>query len=183
MTYLLDANVFIQAKNLHYGLDFCPAFWQWLINSNADGHVFSIDKVKDEINAGSDELKDWVRDHGNNLFCKTDESTTRLSDVVTWVGKQQYEQEAIDTFYKGADCRLIAHALASGHIVVTHEKHADSFKRIKIPNVCIGLGLRWMTPYEMLREGKARFMLVERSSHNQHSALIKSCGNLGLVAQ
>lgn len=24
MTYLLDANVFIQAKNLHYGLDFCP---------------------------------------------------------------------------------------------------------------------------------------------------------------
>ena len=25
--YLLDANVFIQAKNLHYGFDFCPAFW------------------------------------------------------------------------------------------------------------------------------------------------------------
>ena len=27
MAYLLDANVFISAKNLHYGLDFCPAFW------------------------------------------------------------------------------------------------------------------------------------------------------------
>lgn len=26
--YLLDANVFIQAKNLHYGMDFCPAFWE-----------------------------------------------------------------------------------------------------------------------------------------------------------
>ena len=25
MAYLLDANVFIQAKNLHYGFDFCPA--------------------------------------------------------------------------------------------------------------------------------------------------------------
>jgi len=24
MAYLLDANVFIQAKNLHYGMDFCP---------------------------------------------------------------------------------------------------------------------------------------------------------------
>jgi len=24
MAYLLDANIFIQAKNLHYGLDFCP---------------------------------------------------------------------------------------------------------------------------------------------------------------
>jgi hypothetical protein len=31
MAYLLDANVFISAKNLHYGLNFCPAFWDWLI--------------------------------------------------------------------------------------------------------------------------------------------------------
>jgi hypothetical protein len=35
MAYLLDANVFMQAKNLHYGMDFCPAFWDWLIASNA----------------------------------------------------------------------------------------------------------------------------------------------------
>jgi len=25
MAYLLDANVFIEAKNRYYGLDFCPA--------------------------------------------------------------------------------------------------------------------------------------------------------------
>lgn len=25
MAYLLDSNVFIHAKNLHYGFDFCPA--------------------------------------------------------------------------------------------------------------------------------------------------------------
>ena len=31
MGYLLDANVFIAANNLHYGLDFCPAFWDWLV--------------------------------------------------------------------------------------------------------------------------------------------------------
>ncbi len=37
MAYLLDANVFIQAKNLHYGFDFCPAFWDWLVVSNAAG--------------------------------------------------------------------------------------------------------------------------------------------------
>jgi hypothetical protein len=27
MAYLLDSDVFIQAKNLHYGFDFCPGFW------------------------------------------------------------------------------------------------------------------------------------------------------------
>ena len=37
MAYLLDANVFISAKNLHYGLDFCPAFWDWIIATNASG--------------------------------------------------------------------------------------------------------------------------------------------------
>ena len=41
MAYLLDADVFIRAKNLHYGLDFCPAFWDWLIAGNAAGKVFS----------------------------------------------------------------------------------------------------------------------------------------------
>jgi len=52
VAYLLDANVFIQAKNLHYGLDFCPAFWDWLINRNESRVVFSIERVGDEIEAG-----------------------------------------------------------------------------------------------------------------------------------
>ena len=42
--YLLDANVFIQAKNLHYGFDFCPAFWDWLIQQNhnvADAELYT----------------------------------------------------------------------------------------------------------------------------------------------
>ena len=34
MAYLLDANVFISAKNLHYGFDFCPAFWDWLMGGS-----------------------------------------------------------------------------------------------------------------------------------------------------
>ena len=60
MSYLLDANVFMSAKNLHYGLDFCPAFWDWLVHKGNTGAVFSIDKVADEIEAGQDELSDWA---------------------------------------------------------------------------------------------------------------------------
>ena len=51
MTYLLDANVFIAAKNLHYGLDFCPAFWDWLVAGNESQRVFSVEKVGDELKA------------------------------------------------------------------------------------------------------------------------------------
>jgi hypothetical protein len=160
VTYLLDANVFIQAKNLHYGLDFCPAFWDWLIDNRAAGRVFSIDKVADEIAAGADELNDWMREHGNGLFVKTGTSVVaQFGTVSTWAMQQQYEPAAISTFLQVADFYLIAHALADGHVVVTHEVPANSVKRIKIPNVCIGLGVRFMTPYEMLRRERARFVL------------------------
>lgn len=37
---------FIQAKNLHYGLDFCPAFWDWLVASNEAELVFSIERAE-----------------------------------------------------------------------------------------------------------------------------------------
>lgn len=160
MIYLLDANVFIQAKNLHYGLDFCPAFWEWLIESNLAQKVFSIDKVADEIAAGADELADWMRENAGNMFLATDSrAVSHFGQVSVWTMGQNYEPAAINTFFQVADFYLIAHALAGGYVVVTHEVAATSTKRIKIPNVCIGLGLRFMTPYEMLRREQARFVL------------------------
>ncbi|MCB2262077.1 MAG: DUF4411 family protein [Candidatus Thiosymbion ectosymbiont of Robbea hypermnestra] len=161
MTYLLDANVFIQAKNLHYGLDFCPAFWDWLIDNNREGRVFSIDKVADELSAGADELNDWMREKGNDLFLETDHDiAARFSTVSEWAMSQRYEPAAISTFLKAADYYLIAHALANAYIVVTHEVSAKgSTKKIKIPDACIGLGLKFMTPYAMLRREQARFVL------------------------
>jgi len=140
MTYLLDANVFIQAKNLHYGLDFCPAFWEWLIKKNTAGEVFSIDKVADELEAGDDELTEWARQQDPGLFRKTDARVApQFSTVSTWVMGQGYESAAVNTFLQVADFYLIAHALAEGHAVVTHEKPSNSLKTNKIPNVCAGL--------------------------------------------
>jgi hypothetical protein len=72
MPYLLDANVFIQAKNLHYGLDFCPAFWDWLIEANIASTVFSIEKVGDEVEAGGDDLSTWAAARGPGFFLKPD---------------------------------------------------------------------------------------------------------------
>jgi len=85
MAYLLDANVFIQAKRLHYGLDFCPAFWEWLIAENGAGRVVSIDKVSDEIEAGADELWDWAKARGDKFFLPPDAALpTALATVSTW---------------------------------------------------------------------------------------------------
>jgi len=97
--YLLDANVFIQAKNLHYGLDFCPAFWEWLIESNRAQKVFSIDKVADEIAAGADELTDWMRKNADGMFLATDtRAASQFGQVSGWTMGQNYEPAAINTF-------------------------------------------------------------------------------------
>lgn len=160
MSYLLDTNVFIQAKNLHYGLDFCPAFWDWLLEKSADGRVLSIDKVADEIAAGADELTGWAQQHAADLFRPTGATVVaQFGTVSTWAMGQQYEPAAINTFLQVADFYLIAHALAGNHTVVTHELPSNSTKHIKIPNVCAGLNVRFMTPYAMLRAERARFVL------------------------
>lgn len=163
MAYLLDANVFIQAKNLHYGMDFCPAFWDWLIASNASGQVFSIERVGDELQAGADELSTWAEQRGDGFFLKPDAAILpSLGNVSTWATSQGYEPAAVGTFLQVADYYLVAHALAHSHVVVTHEIASPSLRRIKIPNACIGVGLSCVTPYEMLRRQKANFILGPR---------------------
>jgi hypothetical protein len=47
------------------------------------------------------------------------------------------------------------------YTVVTHEVVAQSAKRIKIPNACLGLSVRYVTPFTMLRGEKARFILPQ----------------------
>lgn len=160
MAYLLDANIFIQAKNLHYGFDFCPAFWDWLLVNNQSQSVYSIERVGDELQAGADELSAWAAARGDNFFLKPDPLILpALAQVSAWVTSGIYEQAAVNTFLQVADYYLVAYALAHQHILVTHEVAANTTKRIKIPNVCIGLKIKCMTPYEMLRRERARFVL------------------------
>jgi predicted nucleic acid-binding protein len=159
--YLLDANVFIQAKNLQYGFDFCPAFWDWLIEKNAAAKVVSLDKIDDELQAGADELSEWATARGNAFFLSLDDAVVpALARVSAWATSQQYRPAAINTFLSIADYWLVAFALTHGDTVVTHERPSDGVSQIKIPNACLGLGIKFMSPYEMLRRERARFILA-----------------------
>ena len=46
---LLDANVFLQAKNRHYGFEFCPALRDRLMVRSEVGNVANIERVGDEM--------------------------------------------------------------------------------------------------------------------------------------
>ncbi|MGQ9687156.1 MAG: DUF4411 family protein, partial [Thiobacillaceae bacterium] len=128
MTYLLDANVFISAKNLHYGFDFCPAFWEWLVREHQAGKVFSIEKVRDELLAGQDDLAQWAAGLPAGFFLKVDAATLpALGQIASWVnGQPNYSAAAKSTFLQIADYYLVAQAMAGNHVVVTHERPNNS---------------------------------------------------------
>lgn len=85
MAYLLDANVFIQAKNLQYGFDFCPAFWDWLEQVHAAGRLGSIRHVGDELAAGGDELAEWAESRDDAFFAAPDAAVLGAAQQVsTW---------------------------------------------------------------------------------------------------
>ena len=160
MSYLIDSDAFIRAKNLHYGFDFCPAFWEWLIRKNHDGVVYSIEKVGDELKAGNDALAEWAENRGGGFFLPPDAALLpALAQVSAWVTSQNYNQGAINDFFQLADYYLVAQALAGSHTVVTHEVPATTTRRIKIPNVCLGIGVKYAQPFEVLRNEGARFIL------------------------
>jgi hypothetical protein len=162
VAYLLDSNVFIEAKDRYYGFDFHPGFWAWLADANANGVLYSIDKVADELRAREDELSDWVRDRDDSFFLGPDDAvTTSLQACATWAtGCGQYDAAAINSFLDAADYYLVAHAHAHDHVVVTHERAANSRLKVKIPDACAGMNVECINPFEMLSAVGVQFVLA-----------------------
>ncbi len=161
MTYLLDDDVFIQAKNLHYAFSFCPAFWDWLDRAHAGNLVFSIDKVMADLQGHRNGLAEWARAR-RTLFLPTDSAVLASFAAVSHRanGHPRYERAAIAEFLSVTDSYLVAHGHANGYVVVTQEVSAPlSRKRIKVPDACTAMGVRSISTFEMLRAEAPQFVL------------------------
>lgn len=155
--YILDSNVFIEAKNRYYAFDIVPGFWQALIDLARTGQIQSIDRVKAEIDRGDDDLKAWANSSFNFWFASTDdvEVTDAYRRIIEWANKdKQFGGPAKAEISRGdnADAWLVAYALSKGCVVVTHEQYDRFTKtRIPIPNICQAFGVQWVDVYQMLR--------------------------------
>ncbi len=158
--YVLDSNVFIDAKNRHYGLDFVPGFWDWIVDQFQAGVVCSIDDVKKELEAIQDDLSTWAKTH-SDLFVPIDASVQpSMQQLAAWAtGPSGYSPAAANGFLAVADYPLVAYAHAHSYTVVTHERSAPtSKKKIQIPDACTALGVACIDPFAMLRTAQARFV-------------------------
>lgn len=154
--YVLDANAFIQAKRKFYGLDFCPGYWHTLIWHHQQGTVCSIDKVRDEIMRGADDLAAWVEQEFGMAGFATTASTAvaeTYAQMLAWVMAQPHFHDSAKTeFQQVADGWLAAYGKASGCTVVTLEEY-DPHRRNRVPlvNVCRAFDVETITPFELLR--------------------------------
>ena len=153
-TYVLDANVFIEAAKRYYAFDIVPSFWKMLIAKADNGDVSSIDRVRIELLRA--DLAAWANSEFNEFFISTSdpEAIAWYREVMAWSQSQsQFTEAAKAEFASVADGWLIAIALAKGCVVVTEERLDPNIKRkIKIPNACKAFNVRYIDTFQMMRE-------------------------------
>lgn len=162
--YILDADVFITAKNRYYAFDICPGFWASVIHHHRAGRTYSIDRVRNELLMGpkTEDLVQWVtRDLPATFFLGVDDDpvTAAYTDVMMWVQRHsQYFDHAKAKFATGADGWLVAYAMVNGAVVVTNEERRPEAKReIKLPDVCAQFDVSYTDPFRMLKDLAVRF--------------------------
>lgn len=158
--YLIDANVFVQAKNFHYRFAFCGGFWEWIEAAHDAGLIFSVDKVRAELLAGNknDPARVWAEKLPGSFFLDdaSDPAVMKhYGDLMAWAatGKSQFTAAAVSKFAdeKNADPFIVAVARQRGAVVVTHEKSIDNAKnRVPLPNAADAIGVKTTTIYDLL---------------------------------
>lgn len=159
--YVLDADVFMQAKRQYYAFDIAPPFWVALVNQASSGRLLSIDRVKDDIERGKDDLTDWANGQFHNWFDSTDQDDVveAYKKIINWVqNNSQFKDAAKAEFAGVSDGWVVAYAMAKRCVVVTmEESHPNAKARIPIPNVCQAFSIRYINTFEMLRELGVQF--------------------------
>jgi hypothetical protein len=157
--YCLDANVLIQAWQFYYSPKFCPDYWTLLNELGLKNRIFLPQLVFEEITRTEDDLADWLK-RSNIRVNKIDESVTQCL-------KKIYDANPVHKFLVDntkqrslADPWVIAHALNEDNIcVVTKEEKVTAINttRIKIPNVCDNMGVRWLNDFQFIEELNIHF--------------------------
>lgn len=154
MSYWIDANVLIQAKNKAYPFKRFPEFWTFLAVQFEAKTIRSSEFIYKELTPRDDELSQWCksrRDTAMNTPALQDvqKCYNRITDFIESLPLAKHNVVRKSEFYASADGWVIAHAMAEPNgIVVTHETERDAGK-IKIPLVCKEMGIKWIDIYEL----------------------------------
>lgn len=155
MSYIFDTNIFIRSKN-DMPINLWPSFWNKLQQMVNDGCIYSCSKVKEEIERGNDELTKWIKDNAPaSFFIGADtEVLSQLRETQNWANSNPiFRPTARNNYADAADAYLVATAKAKHLTLVTYETSDPTCqKRVKIPDACDALGVRYCDLNTVLRE-------------------------------
>ncbi len=156
MEYLFDTNIFVESKK-NLPMDVWPTFWSRMDELIHSRRVYSIDKVKEEIKRGKDELTKWIDDNAPHGFFLTQDSAvlTKLAETIAWARScpTNFTPSAISGYSTTADSYLVATAAAKNMVLVTYEKsNPQRRNRVMIPDACNAIGVRSCDLNTALRE-------------------------------
>ncbi len=158
-SFILDSNIFIEAKNRYYPFDIFPAFWDWIDAETNNGNLCSSRFVYQELARGRDELAEWVKDRqGPDMFPgPSPDAQERFGEISDFV-MANYATAKAEHFLDGADPWIIAQAMDLDACVVTRESLlAANAHKVSIPNICVAFDVDWCNTFDMLRKLGARF--------------------------
>jgi hypothetical protein len=156
--YCLDANVLIQAWQKYYSPKFCPAYWDLLNVLGTQKRIFLPELVNEEIIRTEDDLSAWLRKSAIQVF-KIDERVTKCLQAI--YAKDPLHKNLVDNTKARslADPWVIAHAINEKATIVTKEEKVTALNsiRIKIPNVCDSMGVRYINDFQLIEELGIKF--------------------------
>lgn len=159
--YILDTNIFIEAKNRYYRFSVCQGFWDFL--KYPCKQIFSLKEVYEELTSKEDELTTFSKELKHNDFFKDNDAYDCYDKIHNVLREMEYEQEAIIDFMSKADFALVAYAYKHHCMIVTHESASYginySKKRVKIPDICKKLNISCINTFDFLQEEKVCFIL------------------------
>ncbi len=153
--YCLDANVLIQAWQKYYNPKFCPDYWKILTELGKMGKIFIPELVYEEITRTEDDLSKWLKESKIPINKISEPVIIHIRKIL-----EDYPLLVDNTKARSlADPCVIAHALHENATVVTKEEKvtALSSNRIKIPNVCDNMGIRWINGFQLIDELDIKF--------------------------
>ena len=145
----------IQAWQKYYNLKFCPAYWKILTELGKSGKISIPELVYEEIIRTEDDLSKWLKESKIPI--------NKISEPVTLLIRKilkDYPLLVDNTKARSlADPWVIAHALHENAAIVTKEEKvtASNSNKIKIPNVCDNLGIRWINDFQFIDEVDIKF--------------------------
>ncbi|ADG06912.1 conserved hypothetical protein [Kyrpidia tusciae DSM 2912] len=153
--YYMDTSSLITAWREQYPPDVFPSLWVNLDRLIRETRLVSPIDVFYELEKGGDALFRWVKER-RGMFIEPD---NEIQNIVRHL-VNKFPQIIPQFSHTGvwADPWVVALAKVNGAIVVTEEKQASSnATRIKIPNMCIDLGVEHINFLELIRRESWNF--------------------------